>query len=187
MLPVRARQMDFLGAAVDRADRSIPMSESIQHKTVIIVNAPFDIMASHIQVMRASGHRPRPRHLHWLSTAGSPLAVTRSGDRQLSIKPRSGFLYTPLERHWRGEPSALKKGRVVRLSEMDVEITSMTSDGRPQKARFTFDAVLDSERYLFLYWYDGEYRPFNLPKPGETVRLPAEDFFLTVISSVLDL
>jgi hypothetical protein len=184
LLPLRARTMEILGTALDRAENSIPASESIQRKTAIIVNAPVDIMASYIQVMRASRQKPRPRHLYWLASAGSPLVIRRVSDQTLSVTPRSGFLYTPLERHYQGDPRGLKKGRVIRLSEMSVKITDVRADGRPRQARFTFAAELDSDRYLFLYWAGGEYKPFKLPRPGETTRLPAEDFFQIFFSSM---
>ncbi len=187
LLPVRARSMEVLGAAMDRADRSIPMTEAITQKTAVIVNAPFDVMASYIQVMRQSRRQPRPRHLYWLSTASSPLHVSRVGERTLRIRPRHGFIYTPPEQHYRGDFSAFSKGQVIRLSEMNVHINDRTADGRPAEADFTFSAPLDSGRYLFLSWVDGEYKPFNMPAQGQSVRLPAQDFFRIVFSTIVQL
>jgi hypothetical protein len=184
-LPVQARSREFLGAAIDRAEGSIPASADIRDKTVIIVNAPFDIMASYVQVMRESRHRNRPRHLYWLAVANSPLELRRVGERTLRVRPRRGFLRTPLEQHYRADAGSLGRGAVVRLPEMTVTITAVTDDGRPQEADFAFRRALDSPRYLFLVYENGKYKPFDLPAAGRTVKLPAEDFLTTVISETL--
>lgn len=187
LLPFWARSMEVLGRVVDRAERSIPASADIRDKTVIIVNAPFDIMASFIQVMRESRHQNRPRHLYWLAVSSSPLEIGRSGERTLRVRPRAGFLHTPPEQHYRADAGSLGRGAVVRMPQMSVTITAVTEDGRPQEADFEFHRALDSTGYLFLVYENGKYRPFNLPPAGQTVKLPAEDFFTTMISELLGL
>jgi hypothetical protein len=185
LLPVRASSMEVVGAVVDRAQGSIPDSADIRDRTVIIVNAPFDIMASYVQVMRESRGQNRPRHLHWLAVSSSPLEIGRAGERTLRVRPRAGFLHTPPERHYRGSAAGLGRGAVVRLPEMKVTVTEVTDDGRPQAAEFEFRRGLDRPGYLFLVYDKGKYRPFNLPAAGQTVELPAEDFFRTMVSELL--
>lgn len=184
LLPIRAYSMNLLGRVIDRADQSIPRSRAIRDRTVIIVNTPFDVMSSYIQVMRESRRQPRPRHLYWLSTASSPVKIARVAFQTLEITPREGFVYTPLERHYRGNPGALVKGSVVALSEMSVRITETTRDGRPRSARFTFASPLDCQRYLFLAWSEGKYIRFIIPDLGEQVTLPGAGFFDVVFSSI---
>ncbi len=185
LLPVRAHSMELLGGVVERAERSIPATADIRDKSIIIVNAPFDIMASYVQVMRESEGHNRPRHLYWLATASSPLRLTRTDARTLRIEPREGFLRTPLELHYRGDPGALGRGTVVDMPGMRTTVEEVTRDGRPRAVSFAFDRALESPRYLFLVWNDGAYRPCELPAIGEIVRLPREDFYRTVVSSGL--
>jgi hypothetical protein len=160
------------------------MTDALRDQTVVVVNTPFVVMASYLQVARESRHQPRPKHLYWLSTASCSVQVKRIAERTLQVTPRSGFIYTPLEKHYRGNARELAKGKTVVLSEMIVRIAETTRDGRPQSATFTFREPLDSERYRFVVWSDGVYRPFAIPKLGASVKLPRQDFYRVVISAI---
>lgn len=181
LLPIRSHSMDLLGALINRANRTVPASEAIRDKTVVIINTPFDAMVSYLQVMREYSHQSRPAHLYWLSTASSSLEVTRVAHRTLRITPRKGFVYSPPERHYRSDFTSLFKGSQVRLSEMQVTIVETGSDGRPHTADFTFESPLESDRYRFLYWSKGEFRPFAIPPIGKTTLMPAEEFYRVVL------
>jgi hypothetical protein len=187
LLPVRAYSMNLLGQAVDRADQSIPMTDAIRQQSVVIVTTPFVVMASYLQVMRESRRQPRPKHLYWLSTASSTVQIKRVAERTLQITPRSGFIYTPLEKHYRGNARKLAKGKTVELSEMIVRITETTRDGRPRSASFTFREPLNSECYRFVVWSNGRYRRFAIPELGTGVALPQHDFYRVVISTLLSI
>lgn len=185
LMPVRAYSMNLLGQVIDRADRTIPMTNAIREQSVVIVNTPFVVMTSYLQVTRESRRQPRPKHLYWLSTASSIVEVKRVSDRTLQITPRSGFIFTPLEKHYRGNTYDLAKGTIVLLSEMKVQITETIPDGGPRSASFTFLEPLDSPRYRFVIWSDGEYRRFTIPEIGESIELPQHDFYQVVISAFL--
>jgi hypothetical protein len=181
LLPTRSHSMNLLGASIDRANRTIPISQAIADKTVVIINAPFDAMVSYLQVMREYSHQPRPAHFYWLSTASSSLRVTRVADRTFRITPREGFIYSPPEQHYRSDLTNLSKGSRVRLTEMQVTIVETGSDGRPKTADFTFESPLESGRYLFLYWSTGAFAPFSIPAIGTTTLMPSEEFYRVVI------
>ncbi len=184
LLPVRAYSMNLLGQVIDRADRTIPITETLRDQTVVIVNTPFVVMASYLQVMRESRREPRPKHLYLLSTASSTVRVKRSADRTLQLTPRAGFIYTPLEKHYRGNARELAKGKTVALSEMVVRVNETTRDGRPRTATFTFREPLSSERYRFVTWSNGVYKRFAIPELGASVELPQHDFYRVVISAL---
>lgn len=183
LLPVRAYSMNLLGKVIDQADRTIPMTEALRKQSVVIVNTPFVVMASYLQVARESRRQPRPKHLYLLSTASSTVQVKRIAERTLEVTPRLGFIYTPLEKHYRANARELAKDKIVNLSEMKVRITATTRDGRPHSAAFTFREPLDSERYRFVVWSNGGYRRFAIPKIGTSVELPPRDFYRVVISA----
>lgn len=55
---------------------------------------------------------------------------------------------------------------------MTVEITALTSDGRPAEATFRFAKRLEDPGLRWLEWRGGVYASFALPAVGETVTLP---------------
>lgn len=172
LLPMRAAQMELFGVAHDRAARDIPASLAVKDRTVVVVATPVVLFANYIQAEREYEGLPRPKHLYVLSDASSPLEITRSGPMRLTIHPREGFLYTPLERHYRAAP--LPMGTEVRLSAMTARVVRMRPDGRPDAVEFSFPDPIDD--YLFLIWKDGHYVPFDLPQEADVTSVPEEDF-----------
>jgi hypothetical protein len=185
MLPPRAGALEVIGAALARADRGVPADPAIEGRTVVVLNAPFDVMLSLLQPAREAAGVPRPAHLYWLATASSQLAIERVGARSLRVRPERGFLYSSLERHYRGDPRGLQVGATRALSEMTVRVVEVTADGRPQAAEFRFREPLESPRYRFLSFADGELVPAALPALGARTTLPREDFFAVVLDEAL--
>jgi hypothetical protein len=185
MLPLRAGVPELTAAALARAERGVPVADAIEGQTVVVLNAPFDIMVSYLQPAREARGVPRPAHLHWLATASSPLTIERVDERTLRVRPERGFLYSSAERHYRGDPRALKVGASVTLSEMTVRVVEVTADGRPQAAEFRFRDQLESGRYRFVRFLDGELVPARLPERGGRVSFPREDFFAVMLHEAL--
>jgi hypothetical protein len=181
MLPLRAATLELTAAAQARAERGVPVTDAIEGQTVVVLNAPFDIMVSYLQPAREARGVPRPAHLHWLATASSQLAIERLDERTLRVRPEQGFLYSAAELHYRGDPRALTVGATVTLSEMTVRVVEATADGRPQTAEFRFRDPLESPRYRFVRFLDGELVPATLPERGGRVTLPREDFFAVLL------
>jgi hypothetical protein len=180
LLPMRAYAMNALGRVIDRADSAISFDPASAAKTVIVVNAPFDVAVSYLQVGRQSRGLPRPLHVYWLATAGSPLRVDTIDAYTLRVRPEQGFLLTAPERHYRSDPSTLRVGSTVELSEMQVRITEVNSDGRPAAAEFRLRSPLLSPTYALRYWSRGRLRPFTPPPVGQPIDLPRELFFDTL-------
>jgi hypothetical protein len=187
LLPARAMQMQLLGGTLERATAVLDGVPNLQDRTVVIVNAPLDIFATYIQAERAFERRPRSRHLYPLSSAATELRVTRTGPSELTLEREHGFLYTPLEQHYRSAVTSLPAGSRVELTRMAAEVLTLTEDGRPARIRFRFPVPLESSSLLFLYWKDDRYLPFELPELGSSVTLPAEDIGRILSRSALKL
>lgn len=184
-LPVRALGTGLVAAAIDRVDRDLPSTPELAEQSVIVLNAPFDVMVSYLQVGRQARGVPRPRHLHWLATASSPLRIEVRDAHTLRVQPELGFLSSSPERHYRGDPRALPKGARVELSAFTAEVVSATADGRPAVVDFRFREPLRSARYRFVRYADGRLSPWTVPEPGATLSLPREDYFATLLGEAL--
>jgi hypothetical protein len=64
----------------------------------------------------------------------------------------------------------MRLGQVVALSEVTVEVTEMTGDGRIAQAAFTFANPLEDNRYVWLLWDEATstYERVQMPSVGET-------------------
>lgn len=174
VLPFRSWQMELFALSHDRAEAAIPSDPGIEAASVVIVGAPTLLFANYIQAERQLTGVRRPAHLYLLATQGSALDVERAGPASLLIHPEGGFLYTPLERHYRGDLRAMPTGHRVALSTMTAEVVASLDDGRPSSVRFDFDAPRST--YRFVTWRGDRFEPFVWPEPGRRVTLPREDF-----------
>jgi len=175
-LPGSTTPFALLGKLTERADASLPGGDALTGKTLVIVNAPVDVMVSFLQVMREYRGAPRPAHLHWLATASSELEVRRDDARTLSVVPAAGLLATRPERHYRGSQHPLVSGQPIALTAFTVTPGPPGANGQPASAQFRFNQPLESPELLFVQFRDGAYRPFRLPAVGARVTLPAQDF-----------
>jgi len=172
--------------AHDRGESGIPADAPIGGRTVVIVAAPTVLFANYVQAERELLRTPRPAHLYVLASASSPIAVTRAGPNALLLRPEEGFLYTPLEQHYRGK-RPLAVGDRVELSAMTAEVVEALPDGRPGAVRFDLGAGRSEgggERApLVLTWRQGRFSPMPIPDDGTTVSLPEEDFGKILLSA----
>lgn len=181
LLPFRARQMEFLGSANERARALLPGAEPL--RPWVLLNAPIDILASYVTAERAARGQDRPSAWNWLATASSPLTFERVSEGQIRVTPEQGFLYSPLERHYRGDRASLPVGSRISLSSFDAEVIRVTEDGRPASVLFTLGAP--AATYAFYQWDDDRYAPIELPPVGARWTLPAADFGEIVLRAAL--
>lgn len=174
-LPVRAWALAPLSAAIDRLDAGIPNDTTIREKRVFVLNAPLTVMLSYLQVERAVRREQRPAQLLALASSSSELSVERTGASRLRVELAEGFLHRAEETHYRADKLAGTDH--VALLGVRIDVASRTSDGRPKAVEFTFDEPLESSRYLFYAYRDGQLVPWQLPAAGTIQRFPAQDFF----------
>lgn len=147
----------------DKVDRTLSRAPEIAGKTAIVVQVPTSMVIAQVPVRRIYRGIPRPKHLYWLLAALAPARVERPSPNVLRISPEGGFYNEDLERHYRGLQSPLEAGDRVELSEMTVEVISLTPDGRPAVCDFHFRSSLESPKYDWFAWTDDGLIPFELP------------------------
>ena len=185
LLPIRACAFAPLARLTERLDAALPRTAAVRQQTAVVLNAPFNIMLNYIQIARALRGVPRPAHLYWLTTASSETQVTRTAPNVLRVTQQAGFLRRPEDTHYRASLHDLPVGARVQRAGMQIEVTALTPDARPASVLFRFDEPLESERYLFYVYRAGELVRFRPGARGETLRLPAEDFFRAMAAEVL--
>lgn len=177
-LPARARGAAHVRTLVLHGERTVPATPEVTQKTVVLVNPPADAFAGYLPMYRAASGIPRPSRLRWLVTGATAATIERVDDRTLRVNADDGFLSLASERMQRSAANPMLVGYTVRLSGMSVAVTAETADHRPKEILASFDAPLDDPKFLFLAWSEADegFRSFQIPRVGESVRLPALDF-----------
>ena len=136
--------------------------------------------------------KPFPASINYLSSGFAPVQVKRLDARTIIVTPEGGYtplpgpivdeetgmvtqiglenVYRALDGFYYNPRNPMQVGQVVALSEMTVEVTEMTSDGRIAQASFTFAYPLEDERYVWLLWDQdtSTYARVQMPPVGES-------------------
>jgi len=170
-LVLRSRSMIAVGRVIDRADAGLPRDAT---RTVIIASTPSDALVGYIPIMRTARHQVRPPHLYWLSTATTSVMLERVDATTLRVVPDEGFLRYEIDQMTRRRPFAV--GERITLTNLEIEIETITPDGRPRSVLAHFAAPLEDPRFVWLRWEGHTYVPYTPPLVGARMRLPAVDF-----------
>jgi hypothetical protein len=150
LLPWRARQMQQLGAATERAFACLDGIEHLEQRTLVVLGAPADFFVSYLQAERRARGLPRPEHVYWVANPGAALRVRASDERTLEVEREGGFFTTPAEALYRSPRSPLAPGARIRLSGLEARIGSVDARGAPLRVELRLPEPLGDERFVFL-------------------------------------
>ena len=186
-LPSRARGNLILRNNLDRAEAAVSKAPAISRKRIVYINPAAVPFVAYIPIERAALHVPRPKAQTWLATSETQVRVERVDARTLRVRPRGGFILIPTSRLLRDVKRRFTLGAVVALDGLSIEITELTSDGRPAEILARFDRVLEDPVFVWLEWQGSGLVPFTPPPIGRHVTLPAADYFRVVLGDAVHL
>ena len=190
--PVMASTIRWVADPVPAMMELGPLPD-IEGKDLIVINSPSPGQSLYLLPLRQVRNQTVPDHLRILAPAHTRIEVTRLDRQTLVVKPDAGFLVPTqidLENDLKPFPIAhiaytyrygdaffRENGRqmplegVVDLPGLQVEVRSLTQDGRPWEARMTFEKALEdpSMHWLQWDWDTNHYIPFDFPDVGETI------------------
>ena len=188
-----SRNIRRFAAPVRRAAAGLPTDKGIEKQRLVLVNSPSAFITLMAGMYSASRQNAIADKTLVLASGSYGARVTRTNDRTLLVTVDGGWLMQPGT--WprdRGDTFAwfggqyafqvfdllfrdaqpFEPGQHLDLSDVRIEIMSITNDGRPASVRFQFAAPLQGGRYRWVCWRDDRYAPWNLPAVGLTVVLP---------------
>ena len=136
--------------------------------------------------------KPFPASINYLSSGFAPVHIKRVDAHKIIVTPEGGYtplpgpivdkatgmvihmglenVYRALDGFHYSPQNPMRVGQVVVVSEMTVEVTEMTSDGRIAQAVFTFAHSMEDKRYVWLLWNDetSSYERTRMPAVGES-------------------
>jgi hypothetical protein len=157
-----------------------------------VINPPGAMSYTAGLFQRLLSDEPFPGLINYLSSGFTPVHIERVDAQTIVVTPEGGYSPLPgpivddatgmvthvhLENVYRAldglvyNPQIpMQVGQVVTLSEVTVEVTEMTSDGRIAQAAFTFAHPLEDNRYVWLLWDEGTstYERVQMPPVGES-------------------
>lgn len=173
LLPIEACSVVTTSSITTRAIPSALSVLSSPSEQLIVVSAPEYFSVNLIPFIARLNHEQEPARLRMLSIGPVPLTIRRLSGRQLEIDYEGGLLAAPLSQLYRSARLAMTPGENVKLQGLTIELSRVTSDGRPSAAVFTFDEELESGLYQFVEWRRDHYVPFVPPVPGAERRVRA--------------
>jgi hypothetical protein len=157
-----------------------------------VINPPgsMSFMAGLFQ--RLFTDKPFPLSINYLSSGFSPVQIERVDAQTILVTPVDGYtplpglvtdrktgvvspfslenVYRTLDGFQYNPKYPMHVGQVVMLSELQVEVTKMTDDGRIAQAKFTFAHPLEDQLYVWLWWNEAttKYERVLMPQNGES-------------------
>jgi hypothetical protein len=159
-----------------------------QHLYVINPPGAMSFMAGLFQ--RLFTDQPFPASINYLSSGFAPVHIERVDAQTIIVTPEGGYTPLPgpivddktgvvthvglenvhraLDGFHYNPQNPMQVGQVVALSDVAVEVTQMTRDGRIAQAAFTFAHPLDDHRYVWLLWNEATstYERVQMPPVG---------------------
>jgi hypothetical protein len=157
-----------------------------------VINPPGVMSFMSGLFMRLFTDKPFPASINYLSSGFAPVHVERVDARTIIVTPEGGYtplpgpvvddatgmvtgvhlqnVYRALDGFHYNPRLPMRVGQVVALSEVTVEVTGMTGDGRIAQAAFTFAQPLEDSRYVWLLWDEdtSTYERVQMPPVGES-------------------
>jgi hypothetical protein len=124
---------------------------------------------------RAAMGEPRPKNLRWFATGVTDLQIHRVDETTLRIHPSAGFLSSFTQMLLRSPSQRIELGQRITLSDVTIEVSALTADGRPSDILVRFAVPLEDPSLQWLEWDKHDYVPFRVPRVGETLLVPAVD------------
>ena len=148
--PFRAAGPGLVQYDAERIATTLPDGPDTTHQTVVVLNAPFDMLAAMLPILRVAKHGPIPAHLYFLYAGTEDLSVSRADANTLDLRSKSGWLHDVGDRGCRASP--FEVGETVDLARMRAEVRGLTPDGRADDVRFSFPSNLEDPALTFMVW-----------------------------------
>lgn len=146
--------------------------DTAEQQRALILATQDPQIAIYVCLMRRFHGAPTPRSCRVLSMAHTPHFARRVDADTLELKSVGGGMMTHLfERTFRTRDLPLRKGQVIELDGLKIEIVQTVGKG-VRTVRYHFDRPLEDDALVFLRTEPDGLDRFTLPTSGETVRLP---------------
>jgi hypothetical protein len=149
------------------------------YRYLILANPPASLGLFFLVPDRIQRGLPAPEHMRLLAPGGAPVAIDRTGEKSILVRPQDGYCAPPrgvglvnvirnAERFLCDARRPLRPGDTIDLTDVRIRVTASTPDGRAGEAAFQFAEPLESPALRWLRWDAGRaaYAELTLPPVG---------------------
>jgi hypothetical protein len=169
LLPLTAFSPMLIGN-IEPSINNLPASSGFADQSAIFANAPSHFFIAYLPDIRALSHQPIPARLRVLAPSLVSTTYTRPDSQTLIVHPADGYL-TGFDTVYRDPTYSFQVNQYVQLSDMQVTILELTSDGRPATVAFQFNQPLEDPSLIWFKWNGTGYQPFTPPPVGHSLTL----------------
>ncbi len=173
--PFRAVGPPLLQHDADRFAATLPDTPDTARETVVVLNAPIEMMGAMLPILRIARHGVVPAHLYFLYAGTGDLTVSRVAGNALDVRSRAGWLHDIGDRGSRATP--FRVGEVAELARMRAEVRELTPEGRPTDVLFSFPSDLEDPSLKFMVWGWHGLEGRAPPPVGETMTVGGVSLF----------
>ena len=141
---------------------AVASMSDVSHQDLIMVTAPEYYVGTYARAVLRDAGQPVPAHIRLLSVGSVGIRARRLDAHTLELV-YDGLLAPAPMRLFSSARHPLTQGHEVNLEGVHIEITRVTSDGRPAAATFRFDEPLDSPRLHWVTWQKDHFVRFSPP------------------------
>jgi hypothetical protein len=158
------------------ADHDIPSAvatmSDVPHQDLIMVTAPEYYVGTYVRAVLGDAGRPEPAHVRLLSVGPVGIRARRLDAHTLELT-YDGLLAPAPMRLFSSARNPMAAGSEIKLDGVTIDVTRVTSDGRPATATFRFTEPLDSPRLRWVTWQKDHFVKFAPPAAdGAVVEVP---------------
>jgi hypothetical protein len=168
-LPISSLTLAFHNQRIAAAAASVPSDASVSDRVLIVAGVPESFLLTHLATTRDLNGMPRPEKLYWMYSRSAEAHIERISDKTLRVSVPAGMYDGRSEA--RGPRFPLKAGDRIALSEMTVDVLQVNREGKPSVCDFVFARPLESTKYRWQTWQDGQFREFQVPVQGHAMTL----------------
>lgn len=173
LLPVRVLTTAWVHGMAESITEALPDEPGVEDETVVLVNAPSDLVMLYSRAIRAEQQQAFPRRLQWLYAGPGTLTLTRVGPRSIELRSDQPWLAAPLDRMFR-DAVQFRPGQRIERECIVAQVLEVDAGSLATAVRFQIADDGDC-RPRFMQW-DGatkKHVPLTLPAEGETITLDA--------------
>jgi hypothetical protein len=164
LLPLAALNIYVTRSITDEAVPSaIAELSDPPRQELVMVTAPEYYSGTFPRLMLRLAERPDLMRQRLLSVGPVAIDARRLDAHRLELTYRDGLLAPMLTRLYRGAKDPMAPGDRVTLDGLTVEVTKVTTDGRPLVAVFTFEKPLSSPDLRWVVWEKDRFIRFTPP------------------------
>ncbi|MCB9714626.1 MAG: hypothetical protein H6712_12240 [Myxococcales bacterium] len=173
LLPLRVGTTRWIHGRVEAIADALagpPGSPAIAEQTVVLLNAPSDLVMLYSRAIAQRDGRPFPARVEYLYAGAGELTVHRATEHTLELESTRPWLVAPLDRMLRSD-LAFAPGQRFERPCLTAEIVATSPDSLPTRVRVDLHVQRPGCRLRAMIWRGEVPEPAELPALGSSMVL----------------